>query len=247
MTISPSIFPQERPQREDQKIFSTTLPMEQKKKHPFISDGMNSFIPVQRNSGSEIFIDRFYEIDQNKSRSSIVERVPSNLLQPIGYQVNLIATDLKKRGGKFIPPQMGDLPKSLPRTHKKVADNEYLQRCQRLQEYLDSLKEEIRVVGETEFSEKVLNLSWLVWEALKSSFDSRGQRLNVPDACPGLKDNFMYTWSKSEHYLECEIFGNGEIEFFYRHRNTGEVWGEDTTLEQGFSTDILDKAALFMQ
>ncbi len=57
----------------------------------------------------------------------------------------------------------------------------------------------------------------------------------------------MYTWSKSEYYLECEIFATGAIEFFYRNRNTREVRGEDTTLEQGFSTDILDKVSLFIE
>jgi hypothetical protein len=55
----------------------------------------------------------------------------------------------------------------------------------------------------------------------------------------------MYSWSKAEHYLECEISGSGEIEFFYRNRKTGEDWGKDITLEQGFSTDILHYLTLF--
>jgi hypothetical protein len=69
--------------------------------------------------------------------------------------------------------------------------------------------------------------------------------IEVPDACPGRRDNFMYTWSKEEHYLECEIFGSGEIEFFYRNRETGKNWGEDTTIAQVLSPVILEKVKLF--
>ncbi|MDB9510190.1 hypothetical protein PN499_03065 [Kamptonema animale CS-326] len=140
-------------------------------------------------------------------------------------------------------------PENLPRTRKKVgATNPHQQRSQGLRLYLDSLKNEVRVTGEVEFSEKLIDLSWSLWETLKSQlFEVKGLHLEVPDACPGSRDNFMYTWSKAEHYFECEIFGTGEIEFFYRNRNNGQVWGEDTTLEQAFSTDILDKASLFIK
>jgi hypothetical protein len=115
----------------------------------------------------------------------------------------------------------------------------------RLKSYIDSLKDEVRKEEAPEFTEKVLNLSWSVWEALKTLFEKTKELcLEVPDACPGSKDNFMYTWSKSEHYLECEIFGTGEVEFFYRNRN-GENWGEDTTIERGFSANILQFLTLF--
>jgi hypothetical protein len=168
--------------------------------------------------------------------------------KPIGHQANFIKSDPKERRGKFLSSPSSDWSKNLPRTPKKVeAIHPQQQRYQNLRVYLDSLKNEARVTGETEFSERVLNLSWSVWERLTSLFQARGQWLEVPDACPGSKNNFMYTWSKSEYYLECEIFGTGEIEFFYRNRNTGEVWGEDTTLDQGFSGDILDKASLFIE
>jgi hypothetical protein len=89
------------------------------------------------------------------------------------------------------------------------------------------------------------NYFWQVWQQLSEYFINRGFCLEVPDACPGENNDFMYTWSKAEHYLECEIFATGEVEFFYRNRKTGVVWGEDTTLEQGFSSTILEKAALF--
>lgn len=118
-------------------------------------------------------------------------------------------------------------------------------RHQELRRYLDSLHSEAKSTGEVEFTILVLNTAWQVWADLREYFLSKGLCLEVPDACPGQRDNFMYTWSKAEHYLECEILGSGEVEFFYRNRNSGEVWGEDTTLEQEFSTTVLDKAALF--
>ncbi|MEG4084623.1 hypothetical protein [Microcoleus sp. POL10_C6] len=161
---------------------------------------------------------------------------------------SLPKTNIKERRSKFFSLPINDLSNNLPRIHKKIeAKNYQRQRAQRLRLYLDSLKSEVKEEIDAGFTEGVLNLSWFVWEALKRFFEETGLCLEVPDACPGLRDNFMYTWSKSEHYLECEIFGSGEIEFFYRNRNTGEVWGEDTTLEQGFSANILNKGSFFSE
>ncbi len=114
-----------------------------------------------------------------------------------------------------------------------------------LQAYLDSLRSEALENNEVDFTLAVLAHSWQAWKLLSDYFSNKDLCLEVPDACPDQKNNFMFTWSKSEHYLECEIFGNGEIEFFYRNRKSGKVWGEDTTLEQGFSASILEKASIF--
>lgn len=122
-------------------------------------------------------------------------------------------------------------------------DNE--KRHQELQCYLNELRSEAELADEVEFTTSTLDITWNVWESLKKLFRSKGLCLEVPDACPGQRNNFMFTWSKADHYLECEVFSSGEVEFFYRNRNNGEVWGEDTTLEQGFSTTIFDKVALF--
>jgi hypothetical protein len=119
------------------------------------------------------------------------------------------------------------------------------QRHLHLRDYLDSLQAEALSNSEAEFTIKVLDIAWQVWNKLKDHFQEKGKCLEVPDACPGSQDNFMYTWSKADHHFECEIFGSGEVEFFYRNRSTDEVWGEDITLEQGFSTTILEKTAIF--
>ncbi|MBW4426872.1 MAG: hypothetical protein KME50_21095 [Nostoc desertorum CM1-VF14] len=116
-------------------------------------------------------------------------------------------------------------------------------RHQRLLDYIQSLRSEVVASTETEFTLSVLEKAEQTWENLRSVFLLKGQCLEVPDACPGCQDNLMYAWSKGEHYLECEIFGTGEVEFFYRNNN--ETWGEDIKVGQEFSTAIIDKVALF--
>ena len=125
----------------------------------------------------------------------------------------------------------------------KSFEEDNQQRHQRLLDYIQSLRSEVNTSGETGFTLSVLEKADQVWKNLRSVFSSKNKCLEVPDACLGYNDNFMYTWSKGEHYLECEIFGSGEVEFFYRTNN--DVWGEDIKIEQDFSTAIIEKVALF--
>jgi len=135
--------------------------------------------------------------------------------------------------------------------NKKVEPSDHQQkRCQKLRSYMDSLKSKMKDMKQPEFSEKAIDLSWSVWEKLKKLLSQKGLSLEVPNASPGLSNNFMYVWKKNDHYLECEIFENGEIEFFYINnmdRKDEELWTEDTTFEQNFSDDILDKVSLFTE
>jgi hypothetical protein len=100
---------------------------------------------------------------------------------------------------------------------------------------------------------KLEQLSIMVWDRLQQVFLNGDHRcLQIPSVCPGNVSNLMYTWNKDDHYLECEIFEEGEIEFFYRNRNTGETWGEDVTSDaltpdQTFSEQILQKTGLFVE
>lgn len=264
--------PLEKQEREEQTILLTTLLSDKKKNYPATlgpmvkstrslaqrsaefgnTEGSKyylNYFPKQVDISSRINANQFNDINQEKVRDYSYEIALYTLAQFIEHQNNLLITYPKERRGKFLSPPISDLSNNLPRVHKKIeTTNHQRQRCQRLRLYLDSLKNEVREEKDAKFTERVLNLSWSVWEALKTVFEKTKELcLEVPDACPGSKDNFVYTWSKSEHYLECEIFGTGEVEFFYRNRNSGEDWGEDTTLEQGFSTDILDKCSLFSE
>lgn len=127
---------------------------------------------------------------------------------------------------------------------KASLETDNQQRHQGLLSYIDSLRSEAVKSGETDFTVSVLEKALHVWEDLRAIFLSKNKCLEVPDACPGDKDNFMYVWSKGKQHLECEIFGNGEVEFFYRGNND-EIWGEDIKVGQEFSTAIIEKVALF--
>jgi hypothetical protein len=102
-----------------------------------------------------------------------------------------------------------------------------------------------KLLDNREINGALHKLSWQVWVNLSQTIQSGGLYLEVPHVCPGRSDNLMYTWSFEQHYLECEFFDSGEVEFFYRNRSTGETWGEDTSLSQTLSREIVQKAKLF--
>jgi hypothetical protein len=173
----------------------------------------------------------------SSSPSSFLHK--NNTLQPLegneGKELNKKIKGVAKKIEKDAPIQR--LIKEFDEANER--------RHQRLRVYVDALRPHANSTGIEGFTISVLDTAWQTWEKLKEYFSSKGLSLEVPDACPGENDNFMYTWSKGEHYLECEIFGNKEIEFFYQNRNTSEVWGEDTSLEKEFSAAVFEKAALF--
>jgi hypothetical protein len=79
-----------------------------------------------------------------------------------------------------------------------------------LRPYIDSLKAEFP--GREEF----LDYCWDAWEYLSGRLSPK--TLEVPDACIGNASGFMYTWRKDNFYLECEIFEDRTIEFFYKQK-----------------------------
>lgn len=170
------------------------------------------------------------------SRSVVVEPNLSSQLegregQQLNEQVSGVAKSIRKV----------ETIKRLMRPYEQQHENQHKQ----LLAYLETLRIEAQSAGEIEFTVSLINLAEQVWSHLKNHFRTQGKCLEVPDACPGSNDNFMYVWSTAEHYLECEIFGDGTVEFFYRNRSTGDNWGEDTTLGYGLSTTIFAKVALF--
>lgn len=128
-------------------------------------------------------------------------------------------------------------PRSLP--EYKLAQNKW-------ELYVAALYNEVEA-GNVGFTTKVLDNARQVLKNLNSHFRQNHLFLEVPDACPGESDDFMFLWSKGEHHLECEIFGDGAVEFFYRNRATDEVWGEDITLESKLTPAIMKKLMLFVK
>lgn len=86
----------------------------------------------------------------------------------------------------------------------------------------------------------ISKIAWYVWLQI----DSLGLNLEVPDACPNNSGSVtMLTWRSNQHYLECEI-SDDQVDFFYRDRLTGKVWGEDVPLGKTFSIAVIDHLKL---
>lgn len=174
-----------------------------------------------------------------------------NLAKPNGLFVRnpaQILTPVEGKEGKQLNKKINQVSDQIKKDEPiqrllKPYEEENKQKHLKLLDYIQSLRSEVIAGTETEFTLLVLETAQQVWEELRRIFSSQNKCLEVPDACPGYQDNFMYTWSKGEHYLECEIFGNGAVEFFYRNNN--DVWGEDINIGQEFSIEIIEKVALF--
>jgi hypothetical protein len=76
--------------------------------------------------------------------------------------------------------------------------------------------------------------------------DATGNALPVPAACTGPDGQMMYTWDKERHHLELEITADGAGEFFYRNRETSELWGEEYRPGTPLAHDVVTKLKLFI-
>lgn len=161
-----------------------------------------------------------------------------------------LSSQLEGRDGQVLNRKVYEFAQSIREVETRTRlmrpfEQQHEGQHKQLLKYLQALRIEAKGTKEAEFTVSVIDLAERVWLNLKDHFRARGVCLEVPDACPGSNNDFMYVWSKAEHYLECEFFGDGAVEFFYRNRSTGDNWGEDTTLEYGLSTIIFNKVALF--
>jgi hypothetical protein len=71
--------------------------------------------------------------------------------------------------------------------------------------------------------------------------EATGNALPVPAACTGPDGQMMYVWDKGRHHLELEIAADGTAEFFYRDRQTGELWGEEYRPGAQLAAEIVAK------
>jgi hypothetical protein len=127
---------------------------------------------------------------------------------------------------------------------------------ERMNEYLDSLKEEaIRINGD----ESVI---WLAKDFLNLLINKLAQQnkvLEVPDCeseilcsdtdCQG-KLCVVFTWEKDENWLRCEVLESGSIEFYYKNKLTKQNWwwsGNSTLDEGSWSEEPLEKLTLFVE
>lgn len=82
-------------------------------------------------------------------------------------------------------------------------------------------------------------LAWLdCWEAT-------GYAIPLPAACTGPDGQMQYTWDRDDYHLELNFSPSEAPSFFYRHRQTGELWMVDYTPGE-LGPDVVEKLKLFV-
>lgn len=96
-------------------------------------------------------------------------------------------------------------------------------------EYIDYMRNQT----ECSLTKKVIDNSVGVWNKL-----STNKNLSIPDVCYGDDDNILFIWDNNTIYLECEIFGDGRVEFFNRNRTNEKLDFIEITIDNEISEDI---------
>jgi hypothetical protein len=112
-----------------------------------------------------------------------------------------------------------------------------LRRVQGLIDYLD------RITANNQVTPQMAGLAWEAWNKLSVATENA---LPVPDAGPGPDGEILYTWDRGEHHFELEILPADPAEFFYRNRNSGELWECEYVIGQPIPEAALAKAQLFL-
>jgi hypothetical protein len=56
----------------------------------------------------------------------------------------------------------------------------------------------------------------------------------------------FYSWDRGKHHMELEIIPGQPAQFFYRNRETGQLWGEDYTIGTAVPAEALQRFKLFI-
>lgn len=111
-------------------------------------------------------------------------------------------------------------------------------RAQRLYHYLKA------IVRTRDIDIQTGEFAWIAWNYLS---DAMLNRLSVPDACPGVNGQLLYTWDRDEHHLEIEIFPRASAEFFYRNRISGQLWEDDYEINASLPEEAIAKLNYFLK
>lgn len=82
-----------------------------------------------------------------------------------------------------------------------------------------------------------------VWLDLRKRF---GNQLPEPQAALALDGSLMFTWRRSGHYLELEVFPDGHKEAFYENEITGKPWEADIPPSASVTDHVLEKLSIFI-
>lgn len=73
-----------------------------------------------------------------------------------------------------------------------------------------------------------------------------GFQVPVPAACTGPDGEMFYSWDRGRHHLELEVTPGKPAEFFYRDRETEQLWSEDYEAGKPLSPEAAEKVRLFI-
>lgn len=85
------------------------------------------------------------------------------------------------------------------------------------------------------------NRAIAAWKSLKDAFGvAAAEALPVPDASSTYA-TWYYCSDQGVHHLMLEIPLKGQMDFFYRNRQSGELWEEDYVETEPLSAALLEK------
>jgi hypothetical protein len=98
-----------------------------------------------------------------------------------------------------------------------------------------------KIAREGEISQELRRSAWtMLLRILEEEED-----VDVPDAIPGVDGKLFYTWKSGEHYLDLEMFPDGETEFFYRNAQSGRLWNLSSRIDLPLPREAASKLRLF--
>lgn len=70
-------------------------------------------------------------------------------------------------------------------------------------------------------------------------------KMPIPGAATGPDGEMFFGWDKGRHHLELELIPDQPAEWFYRDRETEEIWGEDQNDGDPLPAKVLELMPLF--
>jgi hypothetical protein len=103
---------------------------------------------------------------------------------------------------------------------------------------------EVSTVGEhPPITREVAGFAHQAWREIWIASDFQ---MPIPSACTGPDGQMFYSWDMGRHHLELEISPDMSALFFYRDRQTAQVWSEDYHLGEHLSYDLSEKIKFFV-
>jgi hypothetical protein len=194
-----------------------------------IVDGVDETLPTP----SESVDARFWSLIGRSVKSLVTTRLVGVEPSPVSLSPSDSDGELAKSGPQQIAESVEDQIASQVRSPEQLTEH----------------VQHLRYLARVSTGERALitpataELSVRAWHQILTA--SRGQ-MPVPAACTGPDGQMLYAWDHGRHHLELEIFPDRAAEFFYKDRETRELWGEDYSVGGPLPDEALKKVKLFI-